>query len=378
MSTLFSLNGRLYSSKNWQQGLTLVELMVALTISLILLAAISKVFLTSRQTYTIEESQARTQESGRFAMEFLSQDIRMAGYAGCASKLSAGTISSGSCAIGTVCNIANPANTLVTFNPEGLRAHRYTGSGTALTDWTPALSSDFFTAGEVRANTDVIIIQRGSTIDTHLTGNTVPNNANVQILGTADLSSQLSANDILMVSDCKSADVFRATNTTPTSGKITIAHSNSVNTQNNLTHSYGNDAQLMKLVSRAYYIGTGASGEPALFRKDLSKDGSGNPTATAQELVEGVEDMRLSYGVETEAVAARDYVPNRFVLADQVGSSNWGLVVSVRVGLVTRTNSNVAQDVSLATPLSFDGITFPTPTDRRRRQYYLATIQKRN
>jgi type IV pilus assembly protein PilW len=364
-------------SKDRQQGLTLVELMVAMTISLILLAAISQVFITSRQTYTIEENQARTQEAGRFAMEFLSQDIRMAGYSGCASKLTVGTIAAdGTCPNGTACSIANPGNTLVSFNPDGMKAHRYTGSGTALSDWTPALSSDLFAAGEVRANTDVILIQRGATTDTHLTGNTVPSNANVQILDTASIGSELSANDILMVSDCRNSDIFRATNTSSGSGKITIAHSNSANSQVNLTHSYGNDAQLMKLITRAYYIGTGASGEPALFRKDLSKDGSGNPIATAQELVEGVEDMRLSFGEETETAATRNYVPNRFVRANEV--TTWGLVVTVRVGLATRTSTNVAQEVSLATPLSFDGITLPTPTDRRRRQYYLATIQKRN
>jgi type IV pilus assembly protein PilW len=365
--------------KDRQQGLTLVELMVAMTISLILLAAISQVFITSRQTYTIEESQARTQEAGRFAMEFLSQDIRMAGYTGCSSKLSAGTPTGGVCPNGTVCSIANPNNTLVNFNPDGISAYRYTGNGTgiALTDWTPNLSSDYFTAGDVLPNTDVIIIHRGSTTETHLTGNTTPSNANVQILNTASIVGEISADDILMVSDCRNADIFRATGVSNSgSDKKTIAHANSSNSEVNLTHSYGNDAQLMKLISRAYYIGTGASGEPALFRKELTN--SGGPTATAQELVEGVEDMRLSFGEETEAAASRDYVPNRFVRADAV--TNFGMVVAVRVGLVTRTSTNVAQDVSLATPLSFDGISFPAPasTDRRRRQYYLTTIQKRN
>ena len=69
-------------------GLTLVELMVAITIGLIILAAVARLFVTSRSTYTLEEGLARVQESGRFAMEFLSQDIRMAGYAGCNANLS--------------------------------------------------------------------------------------------------------------------------------------------------------------------------------------------------------------------------------------------------------------------------------------------------
>jgi type IV pilus assembly protein PilW len=359
-----------------QGGFTLIELMVALTISMILLAAIAGVFLTSRQSFVIDQGLARTQEAGRFAMEFLATDIRMAGYSGCASKLSAGTIDgSGNCAVGTVCSIANPGNLLVTYNPDGLRAYTYTGSGTALTDWSPALPSDYFAAGDVMPNTDVIIIQRGSTLDTHLTGNTTPSNANVQILNTAAMAGQLYANDILMVSDCKSADVIRATNISAGSTITTIAHSNAANTANFLTHSYGNDATLMKLISRAYYIGTGASGEPALFRADLGKDSSGNPTALKQEMVEGVEMMKFSFGEDTDT--NKDYVPNR-ILNSAAGVTSWGRVVTIRVGLATRTGGNVAQDVSVATPLSFDGITFPNPTDRRRRQYYLATIEKRN
>lgn len=359
--------------------MTLIEMMVAMTISMILLAAISGVFLTSRQSYVVDQGLARTQEAGRFAMEFLANDIRMAGYAGCISKLTTGTIDgSGNCAQGTVCSIASPGNLLDTFSPDGLHGYTYTGNGTgtALTDWSPALPSDYFTAGDVRPNTDVVIIQRGSTLDTHLTGNTTPSNANVQLLNTATIAGQLQANDILMVSDCKSADVIRATNVSSGSGKVTIAHSSTANTQNFLTHSYGNDATLMKLVSRAYYIGTGASGEPALFRADLSKDSSGNPTTTKQELVEGVEMMKFSFGEDTDT--SKDYVPNR-ILNSAANVTSWGRVVTVRVGLATRTGSNVAQDVSVATTLSFDNITLsPASSDKRRRQYYLATIQKRN
>jgi type IV pilus assembly protein PilW len=351
--------------------------MVALTISMILLAAVAGIFYTSRQSYVVNQGLARTQEAGRFAIEFLAQDIRMAGYSGCASKLSSGTVDgSGNCAAGTACSIANPGNMLVTFNPDGLSAYTYTGTGgTALADWSPALPSDYFAAGNVKPYTDVIVIQHGSTVDTHLTGNTVPSNANIQLLNTAAIAGLLQANDILMVSDCKSADILRATNVSSGSGVVTIAHSNAANIQNILTHSYGNDATLMKLVSRAYYIGTGASGEPALFRADLAQDASGNPTTTKQEMVEGVEIMKFSFGEDTDAT--KDYVPNR-ILNSAASVTSWGKVVTIRAGLATRTGNDVAKDVSIATPLSFDGITFPTPTDKRRRQYYLATIQKRN
>jgi type IV pilus assembly protein PilW len=64
-----------------QRGFTLVELMIALTISLILLLVIGTVFSSSRQAFRVQEDNARIQESGRFALEILGRSIKQAGYA---------------------------------------------------------------------------------------------------------------------------------------------------------------------------------------------------------------------------------------------------------------------------------------------------------
>lgn len=65
---------------NTQRGFTLVELMIALTISLILLLVIGTVFTSSRQAFRIQEDNARIQESGRFALEILGRSIKQAGH----------------------------------------------------------------------------------------------------------------------------------------------------------------------------------------------------------------------------------------------------------------------------------------------------------
>src|SRR5690606_13022048 len=64
-------------------GLSLVELMVALAIGLIVLAAVSTVFVNSKSSYTTQESSARLQENARFALQFIARHLRMAGYFGC-------------------------------------------------------------------------------------------------------------------------------------------------------------------------------------------------------------------------------------------------------------------------------------------------------
>lgn len=64
-----------------QNGFTLIELMIAATISLILLLMIGTVFVSSRQAFRVQEDNARVQESGRFALEILGRGIKQAGLA---------------------------------------------------------------------------------------------------------------------------------------------------------------------------------------------------------------------------------------------------------------------------------------------------------
>ncbi len=78
------------SLKNRQQGMTLIEIMVALMLGAFLLAGVMQIFLSSKQTYRIQDNMSRMQENGRFAMEFISRDIRMADYKECFSDISIG------------------------------------------------------------------------------------------------------------------------------------------------------------------------------------------------------------------------------------------------------------------------------------------------
>lgn len=64
-----------------QSGLTLIEIMVSLVISLFLIAGVIQLFVSSKQTYRSQDALSRIQENGRMAMEGMAADIRMAGYA---------------------------------------------------------------------------------------------------------------------------------------------------------------------------------------------------------------------------------------------------------------------------------------------------------
>ncbi len=63
-----------------QQGLTLIELMVALLISLLIMAGLFTVYQSNQRGFRLNDGLTRVQENGRFALDFLSRDIRQAGF----------------------------------------------------------------------------------------------------------------------------------------------------------------------------------------------------------------------------------------------------------------------------------------------------------
>ena len=64
--------------RNKQRGVTLVELMIAMAISLIVLLGVISVYITSKRSYVVQEEFARMQENANFAFQYLTQDIRQA------------------------------------------------------------------------------------------------------------------------------------------------------------------------------------------------------------------------------------------------------------------------------------------------------------
>lgn len=66
--------------KTPSKGFTLIELMVALTISLIVAAALTQVYAGTRQTNRVQEMQSRLTEDGRFALSMLQRVISQAGF----------------------------------------------------------------------------------------------------------------------------------------------------------------------------------------------------------------------------------------------------------------------------------------------------------
>ena len=69
-----------YYNKNNECGFTLVELLIAMTIGLIILVALSSTFLIQRKAYDVQEQIVEMVQNTRAAMDMMTREIRMAGY----------------------------------------------------------------------------------------------------------------------------------------------------------------------------------------------------------------------------------------------------------------------------------------------------------
>ncbi len=63
-----------------QRGLTLIELVVAMAVAGILMAAGYGIFLLQQKSYAVQDKVSETQQNARVAMNILARDLRMAGH----------------------------------------------------------------------------------------------------------------------------------------------------------------------------------------------------------------------------------------------------------------------------------------------------------
>ncbi|MCG7372584.1 prepilin-type N-terminal cleavage/methylation domain-containing protein [Pseudomonas luteola] len=68
------------NSHSKQAGLSLIEIMVALTISCFLILGVSQIYITNKRSYAFQQSQANNQDNSRFALMVLEQQLARTGY----------------------------------------------------------------------------------------------------------------------------------------------------------------------------------------------------------------------------------------------------------------------------------------------------------
>lgn len=333
-----------------QRGFSLVELMVAITVGLILMTGVVQMFLSSKTVFSTQQGISRIQETGRLAMEFLSKDIREAGYMGCLSRYNPVTYFS---------TLNDPENFMVNFQT-GIEA---TTEPPDVLDISPL------------ADTPVLIIRTANGGGASLTEKNNLSSGQLFIENTGQTGdkcwSGVCEEDILVLTDCSKARIFQATSVqaagTGSGAKVNITHSkqNGMTPGNRLsswgdspTAQFEEGGEIIKIRTLAYYLAENANGRPALYLKEGFND--------PMELLEGVENMALQFGVDTNADAQVD----NYVALDGVG--NWDNVLAVRVELLVQSaDDNIIPEQQT---YDFAGVEGIEPGDRRIRQVFTSTV----
>ena len=403
-----------------QQGMTLVELMVAMTISMFMLIAISLVYMSSKTGFVYANNTTQMSEDAAFAVDTISRDIRMAGYAGCAGSVisrdngpdglayTADDVIDDPSLLATskstpnLFNVATwpttselkdrpnlfkPALTATAGNAVFSAANAVYGisSGTGGDSDRLLLHPSTPTTYSVSSTSPMLYVAGGSEQALQITNTLgVAKGSTTLTVSTSDpynWSNNFGSSKtmLMVIADCKGSEVFRANTMTKSTGTITAA--------TGFVNDYASDALVMPLVASTYFLATRTNATtPSLYRRYFNgvEDPTSNQTSVViEELVPNVEALSFQYGENTTLLPAGTGVPTYQVDAYRSNASdvvNWERVVSIRMGLIMVSAQAGQSGSATASSLELLGTAY-TPastTDGRLRRAYSTTVSIRN
>jgi hypothetical protein len=279
------------TQKKFQAGFSVVELMIAMLLSMALAGAIISVFVNNNYSFKQDENIGRMQDDARFALREIAFDISMAGHY--ADLHIPGSVSyDGGLTIGADCGPSGEANWMYRATEAGTGNNLSIMALDNATNATVAAAHSCFIGGELQEGTDVVAIKR--------------------VAGAE--ANTLSANGAYLRTNGTVGVLFSGI--APTAPPVVVA------------------------VPRAdwafrpsiYYIrqfaNTPGDNIPTLCRKALSGAG---PSMTTECLATGIENLQIEYGIDT----TQDGHPNVYMTSPTL--TQMQDVVAARIFLISRT-----------------------------------------
>ncbi len=336
--------------RSLQKGLSLVELMISLTVGSVITAGVVQLFSANSETYGVMTGQSRMQESARFSLDFIGRDIYKAGYFGCFSSNEQlfWTAASGD---------DIPYEFDLRRGLQGYNAPAVDRFWDPVLDDLPTTvngtDTNVFEGGigintdNIVSGTDVITIRSLSQrdVETRLAEELVNATDDIKVVKPADGTELgFDVGDLAMIHDCEKATIFQVTGPVPglstESDPIVIEHDVDIavpwgNSFSRLAikNSFGTDAYVSAIETNTYFIAPG-QGENNSGQAPLSlwrKSGTTSPV----ELVEGIENLQILYGVSTDD----DLTPNQYV--SSINDVSLKDVVTIRVTVIANSIDDV-------------------------------------
>ena len=312
-----------------QRGFSLIELMIALTIGMLIMAALVALFINITRSNR-ELAKVNSQiENGRFALQVLESDLVHAGYWGELSPAAATAIPADPCLAGASWNAAYKANML------GIPV---LGFSSATIPGTCTKVSGPLAAG------DILIVRH----------------ANTCVTGVGCEGDTLADPDDgphIQVSGCT---------TTPEAAYVIDSASAATFTLKKMNCS--TIAERRKVVTNIYYLAT-SNGQPTLMRVSLVN----GAYQTAQPLIEGIEALRFEYGIDSTGDGSPD---GAYVSTPPTTLPDMGNIVAVKVHVLARSlEKSPGYADSKSYQLGSTSYTVPTADVGYKRHVFSSTIR---
>lgn len=331
-----------FANRQTQRGLSLIELMISITIGLLILSAMATLFSNQSKTRSELDKSNRMIDNGRYALEVLSENLRLAGYYG--------TLNPGSVALPGA--VPDPCSTVMDNIAAAIPLHvqGYDAAGASVDVATPP---SCLSTATPKTGSDILVIRR---VDTSTA------------IAQAAAVAAASTTPYLQASQCPNdslATPYRVDN---------IPANFTLRQRNCTTISTTPYAELRRMMVHVYFIDSNnqaGDGIPTLKRMELSDTGT-MAAADIKPLVEGIEFMQVDYGIDATA----DGVADSYSTCSACTVTDWSNVVSVKIYVVARNIETSAGYSDTKTySLGLDGTYTPAAGDRYKRHAYAQVVR---
>ena len=285
------------------RGFTLIELMIAVTLGLIILAALTSFFVRTSGNRSEMERNARQIENGRYAVNAIRDDLMLAGF---------------------FADISQPSTTI--WNVPAACELDPTKMGVVPAQLAPQLPVPVFVYAsgtgapaactpDYLAGTDVIVVRRLNSEATTVAAVAADTNAAKQIF--------------VQISECKDDD-----NDTP---YLIDTGANSANLKLRKIDCK-TLADVRRYREQLYYVRnysvTAGDGIPTLMRVELDNVG-GAIASNMVALVDGIESIKIDWGIDNTGDGLPD-VWSRCDAAADCKAADWANVTSAKIYILSR------------------------------------------
>lgn len=286
------------TSADTQRGLSLVELMISITIGLLILAAMATLFSNQSKARSELDKSNRLIDNGRYALEILTDNLRVAGFYGSFMPTGTPAITPDPCDLALIINPAANSDALL-HHVQGYNAAAPTSQIAGL----PSSCGLSYTAGSVntlKPGSDILVLRRASTANPVAAATAAANTIYLQASNcTNDLAGYQLASGTADFSTLRNKDCMTA-------------------------------ASLRPFMVQVYFVSSGnaiGDGMPTLKRRELDPVTGAFVTTP---LVEGIEYLQVDYGLDADADGAAD----SYLAAPTLAS--WPNIVSVQINVIAR------------------------------------------